>query len=119
MDPLFLPTEPKEKIEIFEGIWYNIPVEIVTEGPVMKVRCEYCQNMVEVQQGADRICPYCGSPLPAAPEPPKQAAPPQKSGRTVLLLLPLLAVVLLFFVLIPTIGGQRQAGDTSQVYCIW
>ena len=115
MEPLLLPTEFKEKIEIFEGMWYNILVKIVTEAPVMKVRCEYCQNMVEVQQGADRICPYCGSPLPAAPEPPKQAAPPQKSGRPVLLLLPLLAAALLFFALMPIIGGQRQAGDTSQV----
>ena len=25
----------------------------------MKVRCEYCQNMVEA--GGDKICPYCGS----------------------------------------------------------
>ena len=50
----------------------------------MKVQCEYCQNMVEVQPGVDKVCPFCGSPLPAAPEPPQQAranipAQPQRS----------------------------------------
>lgn len=39
----------------------------------MKVRCEYCQNMVEA--AGDKICPYCGSPLPAAPAGPSAAAP--------------------------------------------
>ena len=39
----------------------------------MKVQCEYCQNMVEVQPGVDKVCPFCGSPLPAAPEPVQRA----------------------------------------------
>lgn len=83
----------------------------------MKIRCEYCQNMVEVQPGADRICPYCGSPLPAAPEPPKQTAAPQKSGRPALLVFPLLAAVaaVLFFTLTRLAPALRQDGDTSQV----
>ena len=79
----------------------------------MKVRCEYCQNMVEVQPGADRICPYCGSPLPAAPEPPGQAAAPQKSGRPALLILPLLAAAVLFFTLTGLLPALRRDGDTS------
>lgn len=78
----------------------------------MKVRCEYCQNMVEVQPGADRICPYCGSPLPAAPEAPKQTtAAPQKTGRPVLLLLPLLAAAVLFFVVTSVIGGRAPGPE--------
>ena len=45
----------------------------------MKVQCEYCQNMVEVQPGVDKVCPFCGSPLPAAPEPPgAQYQPPRQ-----------------------------------------
>lgn len=81
----------------------------------MKVRCEYCQNMVEVQPGADRICPYCGSPLPAAPEAPKQTtAAPQKTGRPVLLLLPLLVAAVLFFVVTSLVSIPRQPGDSWQ-----
>lgn len=34
----------------------------------MKVRCEYCRNMVEA--GGDKVCSFCGSPLPAPPEAP-------------------------------------------------
>lgn len=81
----------------------------------MKVRCEYCQNIVEVQPGADRICPYCGSPLPAAPEPPRQPAAPRKSGRPALLILPLLVVIVLFFGLTRLLPALRQSGDPSQV----
>ena len=82
----------------------------------MKIRCEYCQNVVEVQPGADRICPYCGSPLPAAPEPPRQTAAPQKSGRPALLLFPLLALAALFlFGLTKLLPALRQNGDPSQV----
>ena len=86
----------------------------------MKVQCEYCQNVVEVQPGADRICPYCGSPLPAAPEPPRQAAAPRaaprRSGGPALLIVPLLAVaVLLFFGLTKLLPALRQNGDPSQV----
>ena len=81
----------------------------------MKIRCEYCQNMVEVQPGADCICPYCGSPLPAAPEPPRQTTAPQKSGRPALLILPLLAAALLFFTLMWLMPALRQNGDPSQV----
>ena len=81
----------------------------------MKIRCEYCQNMVEVQPGADRICPYCGSPLPAAPEPPRQTAVPKKTGRPALLILPLLAVILLFFGLTRLLPALRQDEGTSQV----
>lgn len=87
----------------------------------MKVRCEYCQNMVEVKAGADRICPYCGSSLPAAPEPepPKQTAAPKKSNRQALPVIPLALVAALFFVLTPMMSGSNpgpsQNGDTSQV----
>ena len=81
----------------------------------MKIQCEYCQNMVEAQPGADRICPYCGSPLPAAPEPPRQTAAPPKKVRPGLLLLPLLAAVLLLFGLTKLAPGLRQNGDASQV----
>ena len=81
----------------------------------MKVRCEYCQNVVEVQPGSDRVCPYCGSPLPAAPEPPRQAAAPQKPGRPALLILPLLAAALLFFGLTRLLPALRQSGGPSQV----
>lgn len=85
----------------------------------MKVRCEYCQNMVEVKAGADRICPYCGSPLPAAPEPQPsaQTAAPKKSSRAILMILPLLAAAMLFFAVTPIISGRSpsQDGDTSQV----
>ena len=81
----------------------------------MKIQCEYCQNMVEVQPGADRICPYCGSPLPAAPESPRQTAAPQKSGRPALLILPLLAAVLLFFGLTRLMSVPRKDGDPSQI----
>lgn len=34
----------------------------------MKVRCEYCQSMVEEKE---KICPFCGSPLPEAPPRPQ------------------------------------------------
>ena len=81
----------------------------------MKIRCEYCQNVVEAQPEADRICPYCGSPLPAAPELPRQTAARQKSGRPALLILPLLAAALLFFALAKLMPALRQDGDTSQV----
>ena len=89
----------------------------------MKVRCEYCQNMVEVQAGADRICPYCGSPLPAAPEPPKQTAtqgqPRQtatssRSSNLILLILPLLAAAMLLFVVTRVVFNlQQQQEDPS------
>ncbi len=71
----------------------------------MKVKCEYCQNMVEVQPGVDKVCPYCGSPLPAPPEPPKTQAqyqyqyPPRqtqqvkKSGKGVVWLVAVAAVL--------------------------
>ena len=81
----------------------------------MKIRCEYCQNEVEVQPGADRICPYCGSPLPAAPEPPGPAAAPRKSGRPALLILPLLAAVLLLFGLTRLLPALRRDGDASPI----
>ena len=89
----------------------------------MKVRCEYCQNMVEVTAGADRICPYCGSPLPAAPEPPKQTAAPKKSNHQALLVIPLALVIAAFFVLIrmmsaPGSGPSSnpgQGGDTPLI----
>ena len=80
----------------------------------MKVRCEYCQNVVEVRPGADRICPYCGSPLPAAPESPGQTAAPQKSGRPALLILPLLAVIALFFGLTRLLPALRQDGEVRK-----
>ena len=89
--------------------------KFLLEGPAMKIRCEYCQNMVEVQPGADRICPYCGSPLPAAPEPPRQTASPQKSGRPALLILPLLAVIALFFGLTRLLPVLLRGGDTTQI----
>lgn len=67
----------------------------------MKVQCEYCQNMVEAQPGVDKVCPFCGGPLPAAPEPPPQRTQVQTPPRAqeaapkplfmVLLLLVLLA----------------------------
>ena len=82
----------------------------------MKIQCEYCQNMVEVRPEADRICPYCGSPLPAAPESPKQAAAPQKSGRPALLILPLLAAVLLFFGLTKLMPVLLRGTDDSKMF---
>ena len=84
----------------------------------MKIQCEYCQNMVEIQPGVDRICPYCGSPLPAAPEPPGQTAAtqrtaPQKSGRPALLIFPLLAAVLLLFGLARLLPALRRDGPSQ------
>ena len=67
----------------------------------MKVRCEYCQNMVEA--GGDKICPYCGSPLPAPPQIQRTAV--SKSGKPALLLLLPLAAALL---LLPRITGSPR-----------
>lgn len=66
----------------------------------MKVQCEYCQNMVEA--GGDKICPYCGSPLPAPPETPR--VPASRAGRLALLLPLLLAAAI--FALLQTGGGS-------------
>lgn len=64
----------------------------------MKVQCEYCQNMVEA--GGDKICPYCGSPLPAAPEKPAGPAPSSGGGlRPALLLLPVILAASAFLLL--------------------
>ena len=64
----------------------------------MKVQCEYCQNMVEA--GGDKICPYCGSPLPAAPEKPADPAPSSGGGlRPALLLLPVILAASAFLLL--------------------
>lgn len=88
----------------------------------MKVQCEYCQNMVEVQPGVDKVCPFCGGPLPAAPEPPPfraqaQASPPPRTAARPKPLIP----VLLLAVLLAT-GGvlwrnsrlARQSGSASE-----
>ena len=88
----------------------------------MKVQCEYCQNMVEVQSGVDKVCPFCGGPLPAAPEPPpvrSQVQTPQRSQAAKPK--PLLAVLLLAALL--AAGGilylnsrpARQSGDLSGI----
>ena len=82
----------------------------------MKIRCEYCQNVVEVQPGADRICPYCGSPLPAVPEPPKQTAAHPPKARPALLILPLLAVIVLFFAAGRLLPGLLRGVDGSRVF---
>ncbi|MCI9331208.1 MAG: leucine-rich repeat domain-containing protein [Oscillibacter sp.] len=74
----------------------------------MKVRCEYCQNMVE--SGGDKICPYCGSPLPAPPEPPKPAPAP-RAARPVFLLLPLLLIMALW--LLPQFLNGGNGGGTA------
>ncbi|MCI8739723.1 MAG: hypothetical protein HFG10_06380 [Oscillibacter sp.] len=71
----------------------------------MKVRCEYCQNMVEA--GGDKICPYCGSPLPAPPQIQRTAV--SKSGKPALLLLLPLAAALL---LLPRITGSPRGSDS-------
>lgn len=53
----------------------------------MKVRCEYCQNIVEEKE---KICPFCGSPLPESPPRP-QPRTSVRSRRP--LLMPLLAAL--------------------------
>ncbi|MDE7261979.1 MAG: leucine-rich repeat domain-containing protein [Oscillospiraceae bacterium] len=90
----------------------------------MKVKCEYCQNMVEVQPGVDKVCPFCGSPLPAAPEPPRNTAreqmprqPKAASNARVLVSL------LVFFILLGAAGGilylnsqpKRASGDPDSL----
>lgn len=87
----------------------------------MKVQCEYCQNMVEVQPGVDKVCPFCGGPLPAAPEPPParpqaQMPPRPRAAKS----RPLLAVLLLLVLL--AVGGilymnsrpARQSGEPAE-----
>ena len=79
----------------------------------MKIRCEYCQNMVETQAGADRICPYCGSPLPAAPEPPKQSASAPRSSRAPLVIIILIFLAGLAFPLFKLFGSFGEAKPSS------
>ena len=88
----------------------------------MKVQCEYCQNMVEVQPGADKVCPFCGGPLPAAPEPapvrPQVQTPPgsQAAKPKPLLIVLLLAVLLAAGgVLYLNSRPVRQSGDPSEM----
>lgn len=75
----------------------------------MKVRCEYCQNMVEA--GGDKICPYCGSPLPAAPEPSGPPAAPAAGKRPLLLLLPVALAAAAMILL--RMGGGTAGGETA------
>ena len=82
----------------------------------MKVRCEYCQNTVEVKPGEDRICPYCGSPLPKPPEPPKQPAPARKSNLFALaavVVLAATAALLVRFSTSPSAGPGSGSGSKS------
>ena len=88
----------------------------------MKVKCEYCQNMVEVQPGVDKVCPFCGGPLPAAPEPPQtrpqaQTSPrPQAAAKPRPLLMVLLLLVLLAAggILYLNSRPAQQSGDPSE-----
>lgn len=82
----------------------------------MKVQCEYCQNMVEVQPGVDKVCPFCGGPLPAAPEPPRtRPAPRPQAAKPKPLLIALLLFVLLAAggILYLNSRPDRQVGDPS------
>ena len=86
----------------------------------MKVQCEYCQNMVEVQPGADKVCPFCGGPLPAAPEPLRpQAQMPQRpqaaaKPRPLFMVLLLLALLAAGGILYLNSRPARQSGDPSE-----
>ena len=85
----------------------------------MQVQCEYCQNMVEAQPGVDKVCPFCGGPLPAAPEPPP-ARPQAQTRPQAAKPRPLLAALLLAALLaaggILCLNGRpaRQGGDPSE-----
>ena len=75
----------------------------------MKVRCEYCQNMVET--GGDKICPYCGSPLPAASEQPRPRAAARPSRwPAVVVLLAAVLVAAVFFLLSKSDGEKEKGG---------
>ncbi|MBD5162177.1 MAG: leucine-rich repeat domain-containing protein [Oscillibacter sp.] len=85
----------------------------------MKVQCEYCQNKVEVQPGADKVCPFCGGPLPAAPEPPHaQTSPrPRAAAKSKPLFMALLLLVLLAAGGILCLNSRpaRQSGEPSEL----
>lgn len=72
----------------------------------MKVRCEYCQSMVDE---TEKICPYCGSPLPEPPPRP-QPKPAVRNGRPALLplLLALAAAAALAIYPLLTRGGSPK-----------
>ena len=47
----------------------------------MKIRCEYCQNMVDARAGT---CPFCGSALPEAPERKQVQTTTHKTGISII-----------------------------------
>ena len=61
-----------------------------------------------VEARGDKICPYCGSPLPAAPEAPRPPAPAASGKRPLLLLLPVALAAAAMILL--RMGGGENAG---------
>lgn len=76
----------------------------------MKVRCEYCQNMVDQREP---ICPFCGSALPEPPPRPRQSgAAPRRRGAAFLTIF-LAALLALGWQLIPRGGSAPERSDRS------
>ncbi len=57
----------------------------------MKIRCEYCQSMVDSQASA---CPFCGSPLPEAPRQTASASSQTRPGSPPIAALLMLVLIL-------------------------
>lgn len=57
----------------------------------MKIRCEYCQSMVDVQASA---CPFCGGPLPEAPRQTTSASSQASPGKPPIAILLALVLIL-------------------------
>ena len=78
----------------------------------MKIRCEYCQNMVDARAVT---CPFCGGPMPEAPKQPTPAPVQKKIGKSTVAILLVLALALGLGAYLLSRSKDSSAGSAASI----
>lgn len=76
----------------------------------MKVKCEYCQSMVDSRE---KYCPSCGSPLPEVPETPPRAVPTAAKTPGVIFVIILFSMMGIFLLLSSVMRTSNHPSEHS------